>query len=149
MNALQTAILFAAFAAGLAALAYVVDMYAQWFLDSDSLKMAEATAYGVASQVSDAVAAAGVPGVVELAQYVYIPRSFPGFDAAAAQVCVYNLGGMLSVYAYFEGYRGAGYSRQYWNTTAVNITNTGLEVYLYGHGGCATAEPGASLKTAR
>lgn len=129
-------VLFIAFAAAVAILAVLVDMYAQWVLEEDVGLLASSVADFIASQVRDLLAGASLPGVYMINQTVFIPRTFFGFDSAGVSICVKNEGGFLYVNVTAVGQRGRG---EAWATAVAwtyNVTKWAVEhrkgLYLAG-----------------
>jgi hypothetical protein len=131
-----TVVLFLAFAAALAVLAFVVDTQAQRVLELDTQTAASSAADFVASQVRDAVSSGAVPGVASIRKALLIPQTFYGFDTATVSVCIGNSGGNIYVNVTLATTRGAGSayaSATSWvfNVTSWALTN-GKGVYLVG-----------------
>jgi hypothetical protein len=131
-----TVVLFLAFAAALAVLAFIVDTQAQRVLELDTQTAASSAADFVASQVRDAVTSGAVPGVALIEKALLIPHTFYGFDTASASVCIGNSGGNIYVNVTLATTRGTGSayaSATSWvfNVTSWALTN-GKGVYLRG-----------------
>lgn len=129
-------VLFMAFAAAVAILAVLVDMYAQTVLEEDVRLLASSVADFTASQMRDFLASASLPGVYMVRQKVFIPQTFFGFDSAGVSICVENDGGFLYVNVTAVGQRGRG---EAWATAVAwsyNVTKwaveSGKSLYLVG-----------------
>ncbi|ABO07523.1 hypothetical protein Pcal_0083 [Pyrobaculum calidifontis JCM 11548] len=144
-------ILFVAFAATVAVLAYIVDMRAQWVLERDVESLAQSAADFAASQIRDSLAAASIPGVVELNRSLLVPRDFYGFDTAGVSICVGNRGGFLYVNVTASGTRGRGSATAKATAWLYNVTKWAIDhgrvVYLVGQYGPCGSPPSTCFAT--
>ena len=146
-------IIFVAFAAAVAVLAYIVDMRAQWVLERDVASLAQSAADFAASQIRDSLTAASIPGVVELNRSLLVPRDFYGFDTAGVSICVGNRDGFLYVNVTAMGTRGRGSATAKATAWLYNVTKWAIDhgrvVYLVGQYGPCGSPPSACFATVR
>jgi len=146
-------ILFVAFAAAVAVLAYIVDTRAQWVLERDVESLAQSATDFAASQIRDSLAAASIPGVVELRRSLLVPRDFYGFDTAGVSICVGNRDGFLYVNATASGTRGRGSATAKATAWLYNVTKWAVDhgrvVYLVGQYGPCGSPPPTCFTTVR